>query len=171
MIMSLSVQYRRGFLGSTCSVDFLHMSLYGEYEPSRSEWVREQVDRYERSRGTEANTLRDTGLPIIIVTMRGHKSGKIRKVALLRVEHDGAYALIASHGGAPTHPDWYYNLKADPRAVMIQDGPEPFDAVVREVVGPERQEWLDRAVAIYPRIAEYGARTSREIPLFVAVRA
>jgi F420H(2)-dependent quinone reductase len=111
--------------------------LEGEYEPSPWDWVREQVAEYEASGGTRANTLRDTGLPIIIVTTRGNKSGKLRKTALMRVEHDGEYALVASVGGAPKHPVWYHNLVGDPTAVTIQDGPEPFDAVVREVAGAD----------------------------------
>ena len=102
------------------------MTLQGEYVPSPAEWVRDQVEAYERSGGQEANTLRDTGLPVIIVTMRGNKSGKVRKIALMRVAHDGEYALVASMGGAPKHPVWYYNLEANPDEVTIQDGPEPF---------------------------------------------
>ena len=147
------------------------MPLQGEYEPSAWDWVREQVETYERTGGREANTLRDTGIPIIIVTTRGASSGKIRKLALMRVEHDGEYALVASVGGAPKHPGWYWNIKADPTAVMIQDGPEPWDAVVREVTGDERAEWWDRAVAVYPPYAEYQERTERVIPVFVASRA
>ena len=104
------------------------MSIDGEYEPSPADWVREQVEAYESSGGTKANTLRDTGLPIIIVTTKGNKSGNVRKTPLMRVEHDGEYALVASMGGAPKHPVWYYNLRADPDVVMIQDGPEPFPA-------------------------------------------
>jgi F420H(2)-dependent quinone reductase len=146
------------------------MPIDGEYEPSPSEWVRDQVAEYESSRGERANTLRDTGLPIVIVTTRGNKSGKIRKTALMRVEHDGEYALVASKGGAPEHPVWYYNLISDPTAVMVQDGPEPFDAVVREVTGDERVTWWDRAVAAYPPYADYQARTTRTIPVFVAGR-
>src|SRR4051794_13878773 len=103
------------------------MPIEGEYEPSAAAWVREQVDAYERSGGKEANTLRDTGLPVIIVSMRGQQSGKVRKIALMRVEHEGEYALVASMGGAPQNPVWYANLKASPDEVMIQDGPEPFD--------------------------------------------
>jgi len=109
------------------------MPLEGEYGPSPAQWVRDQVEEYEKSGGTRANTLRDTGLPVIIVTTRGRSSGKIRKFALMRVEHGGEYALVASKGGAPDHPLWYHNLVADPSAVMIQDGPAPFDAEVREV--------------------------------------
>ena len=146
------------------------MTLEGEYEPSTWEWVRDQVAAYERSGGTEGNTLRDTGLPIIIVTTRGARTGKIRKTPLMRVEHEGEYALVASMGGAPKHPVWYFNLKADPTAVMIQDGPEPFDAEVREVDGDERAEWWERAVAAFPPYAEYQQKTDRRIPVFVARR-
>ena len=143
------------------------MPLDGEYEPSPWQWVSDQVEAYEKSGGTEANTLMDTGLPIIIVSTLGNKSGKVRKTALMRVEHEGAYALVASQGGAPKHPVWYFNLKADPSAVAIQDGPEPFDAVVREVSGDERAEWWERAVAAYPPYAEYQTKTDRQIPVFV----
>jgi len=146
------------------------MPLSGEYEPSSSGWVRDQVDAYERSGGAEANTLRDTGLPIVIVTTRGNKSGKIRKTPLMRVEHEGKYALVASQGGAPTHPVWYHNLKSDPDAVTVQDGPEPFDASVHEAVGDERDQWWERAVAAYPPYAEYQTKTDRRIPVFVAVK-
>jgi len=114
------------------------MTVRGEYAPSPAQWVRDQVERYERSDGEEANTLRDTGLPIIVVTMLGNRTGKVRKVALMRVEHNGDYALVASKGGAPTHPVWYYNLRANPDEVTVQDGPEPFPARVREVRGDER---------------------------------
>ena len=146
------------------------MPLDGEYEPSPSQWVRDQVEAYESSGGTRANTLLDTGMPIVIVTTRGNKSGKLRKTALMRVEHDGEYALVASMGGAPTHPVWYYNLEADPEAVSIQDGPEPHDYRVREVSGDERATWWERAVAAYPPYAEYQTRTTRQIPVFVATR-
>ena len=144
--------------------------LEGEYEPSPAEWVRNQVAEYESSGGQRANTLMDTGLPIVIVTTRGNKSGKIRKTALMRVEHDGEYALVASKGGAPTHPVWYYNVIADPAGVVIQDGPEPFDMVVRQVSGDERATWWDRAVAAYPPYAEYQAKTASKIPVLVATR-
>ena len=147
------------------------MPLDGEYEPSTWDWVREQVAEYEASGGRRANTLMDTGLPVIIVTTRGNRSGKLRKTPLMRVEHDGEYALVASQGGAPEHPSWYFNLQADPTAVTIQDGPEPFDAVVREVEGAEREAWWDRAVAAYPPYAEYQERTERVIPVLVARRA
>jgi deazaflavin-dependent oxidoreductase (nitroreductase family) len=146
------------------------MPLEGEYEPSPSRWVRDQVAEYEASGGRRANTLRDTGLPVIIVTTRGNKTGKVRKFALMRVEHDGEYALVASMGGAPTNPVWYYNLKADPKALMIQDGPEPFEAEAREVTGEEKAVWWERAVAAFPPYAEYQAKTDRTIPVFVARR-
>jgi deazaflavin-dependent oxidoreductase (nitroreductase family) len=144
--------------------------VQGEYVPSPAAWVRDQVDAYERTGGREANTLRDTGLPVVIVTMRGNRSGNVRKVALMRVEHDGEYALVASKGGAPKHPVWYYNLKAHPDEVVVQDGPEPFDAQVRELSGGERGEWWQRAVAAYPPYAEYQEKTDREIPVFLASR-
>ncbi len=146
------------------------MPLEGEYAPSAWGWVREQVEKYERTGGREANTLLDTGLPIIILTMRGNKSGKVRKTALMRVEHDGEYALVASMGGAPKHPVWYLNLKAAATEVMVQDGPEPFQADVRELQGDERALWWDRAVAAYPPYAEYQTRTERVIPVLVASR-
>lgn len=146
------------------------MALEGEYVPSPWQWVRDQVETYERTDGQEANTLMDTGLPIIIVTTRGNKSGTLRKTALMRVERNGEYALVASMGGAPKHPVWYHNLVADPAAVVIQDGPEPFDADVREVSGDERAEWWERAVADYPPYAEYQTKTERLIPVFVARR-
>ena len=143
------------------------MPLSGEYEPSSSAWVRDQVAAYEASGGQEANTLRDRGLPIVIVTMRGNKSGKLRKIGLMRVEHDGDYALVASKGGAPDHPVWYYNLLADPH-VMVQDGPTPVDMTVHEVSGEEREIWWERSVAAYPDYADYQRRTDRLIPVFVA---
>lgn len=145
------------------------MALTGEYEPSPEKWVRDQVQAYESSGGARGNTLRDTGRPVVIVTSMGARSGKIRKTPLMRVEHGGEYALVASKGGAPKHPVWYYNLKANPR-VTIQDGPEPFEADVRVVTGDERAEWWERAVAAYPPYAEYQAKTEREIPVFVASR-
>jgi deazaflavin-dependent oxidoreductase (nitroreductase family) len=141
-----------------------------DYAPSPAGWVRDQVAEYESSGGQRANTLSDTGLPVIIVTTRGNKSGKVRKTPLMRVEHGGDYALVASMGGAPKHPVWYYNLKANPDAVVIQDGPEPFDAEVRELSGDERDAWWERAVAAYPPYAEYQTRTDRQIPVFVATR-
>jgi len=146
------------------------MSLDGQYEPSPRQWVRDQVREYESSGGQRANTLRDTGLPVVIVTSKGNRSGKLRKTPLMRVEHDGEYALIASMGGAPTHPVWYYNLKADPHAVL-QDGPEPFAVQVRELDGEERAQWWERAVAAFPPYADYQAKTQRTIPVFLATRS
>jgi deazaflavin-dependent oxidoreductase (nitroreductase family) len=146
-------------------------SIEGEYAPSEFGWVRDQVEAYERTGGQEAATLRDTGMPVVIVTMRGNKSGKVRKIALMRVEHGGEYALVASLGGAPKHPVWYYNLKANPDEVTLQDGPEPFPVTVREIDGDERATWWERAVAAYPPYAEYQERTDRVIPVFIASRA
>lgn len=146
------------------------MALDGEYEPSPSQWVRDQVQTYEESGGTEGTTLRDTGLPVVIVTSRGRRSGKVRKTPLMRVEHDGEYALVASMGGSPKHPVWYHNLTADPEAVVIQDGPHRFDARVREVTGDERDVWWERAVAAFPPYAAYQERTERQIPVLVASR-
>lgn len=146
------------------------MPIVGEYVPSPSQWVADQVAEYEASGGRRANTLRDTGIPVIIVTMRGARSGKVRKIALMRVEHEGSWALVASKGGAPTHPEWYANLLADPH-VMVQDGPEPVDAVVRLVTGDERATWWERSVSVFPPYADYEETASaagREIPVFVA---
>lgn len=147
------------------------MSLDGDYEPSPAAWVREQVKEYEASGGQRANTLRDTGLPVVIVTTRGNKTGKLRKTPLMRVEHEGQYALVASMGGAPRHPVWYYNLKYHPDSVLIQDGPEPVPMVVRELSGPERDEWWQRAVAAFPPYAQYQEKTDRRIPVFLATPA
>jgi deazaflavin-dependent oxidoreductase (nitroreductase family) len=143
--------------------------LQGEYEPSPWGWVRNQVDEYERSGGREASTLRDTGMPIIVVTTVGNKSGKLRKTALMRVEHDGEYLLVGSMGGAPKHPVWVHNLRAEPK-VTIQDGPEPFDTTVRELDGEEREVWWKRSVEAYPPYADYQTRTERLIPVFLTAR-
>jgi deazaflavin-dependent oxidoreductase (nitroreductase family) len=145
------------------------MSLDGEYAPSPAQWVRDQVELYESSGGQQGTTLRDTGLPVVIVTTRGNKSGKIRKTPLMRVEHDGDYLLVASKGGAPEHPVWYHNLVADPGNVTVQDGPDKFEVSVRELEdGDERAQWWDRAVAAFPPYAEYQQKTERKIPVFVA---
>jgi len=143
------------------------MPIEGDYEPSTWDWVRDQVAEYEASGGAEGSTLRQTGLPIIIVTTRGRRSGKVRKFAVMRVEHDGEYAIVGSKGGAPEQPGWYHNLVADPN-VMVQDGPEPFDAVVRLVSGDEREQWWERAVELFAPYAEYADKTDREIPVFIA---
>ncbi len=147
------------------------MSIEGDYAPSAVQWVRDQVEAYERSDGREANTLRSTGIPIIVVTMRGRSTGLVRKIGLMRVEHEGEYALVASMGGAPTNPAWYHNLLADPGDVAIQDGPEPFPVVVREVTGDERALWWERAVGVFPTYAEYRAKTTRTIPVLIAAPA
>jgi deazaflavin-dependent oxidoreductase (nitroreductase family) len=141
------------------------MPLIGEYEPSTQKWVRDQVEQYESSGGTEGTTLRDTGWPVIILTTTGARSGRIRKTALMRVEHDGAYAVVASLGGAPKHPVWYFNVVADPH-VELQDGPVRQDMTAREITGAEKAIWWERAVAAYPPYAEY-EKTDREIPVFV----
>jgi deazaflavin-dependent oxidoreductase (nitroreductase family) len=142
------------------------MPIEGEYEPSPQGWVRDQVAEYESSGGTRGTTLRDTGLPVVVITNRGARSGKVRKTPLMRVEHDGRYAAVASQGGAPEHPNWYYNFRAEPR-VELQDGPRRQGMIARELTGDERAEWWARAVAAYPPYAEYQQRTSRLIPVFV----
>jgi deazaflavin-dependent oxidoreductase (nitroreductase family) len=142
------------------------MPLVGEYEPSSQQWVRDQVALYESSEGTEGTTLFDTGMPVIVVTNRGASTGKIRKTPLMRVEHGGIYALVASQGGAPAHPHWYRNLVTEPH-VELRDGPATSDRVAREVEGDERALWWERAVAAYPPYAEYQERTDRVIPVLV----
>ena len=146
------------------------MSESSEYVPSPWEWVSNQVEEYEQSGGERGNTLLDTGLPIIVLTTKGARSGTIRKTPLMRVEHEGEYALVASLGGAPKHPVWYHNLLANPQDVRIQDGPEPFDVAVRELTGAEKSQWWTRAVAAFPPYEEYQAKTERQIPVFVATR-
>jgi deazaflavin-dependent oxidoreductase (nitroreductase family) len=142
------------------------MALDGDYDPSPWSWVRDQVDAYERSDGANASTLRDTGYPIIVVTNRGARSGNIRKTPLMRVEHDGRYAAVASQGGAPKHPYWYFNLLANP-LVQLQDGAARTEMIAREVTGEEKARWWARAVTAYPPYAEYQANTDRQIPVFV----
>jgi F420H(2)-dependent quinone reductase len=146
------------------------MSTDNDYEPSPWDWVRNQVETYESSGGREGTTLLDTGLPVIIVTMRGSQTGKIRKAPVMRVEHDGEFALVASKGGDPKNPGWYTNLITNPHEVCIQDGPDVFDVDVRELYGSEREVWWERAVAAYPPYAEYQRNTERLIPIFVATR-
>jgi F420H(2)-dependent quinone reductase len=147
------------------------MPLEGEYEPSPEAWVREQVERYEATAGREANTLRDTGIPIAVFWTRGARTGKVRKNGLMRVEHEGAYAMVGSQGGAPKDPAWVANLRAHPDQVTVQDGPEPWDGVARDVTGEEKRHWWERAVAVYPEYERYQQRTDREIPVFVVERA
>lgn len=140
------------------------MPLLGEYEPSPAQWVRDQVALYESSGGTEGTTIR--GMPVVVLTTRGAKSGKIRKSPLMRVEHEGTYAVVASQGGAPQHPVWYHNVVADPR-VELQDGPVRRDMTAREVTGEEKALWWARAVEAYPDYDDYQQKTDRRIPVFV----
>ncbi|MER7726653.1 nitroreductase family deazaflavin-dependent oxidoreductase [Streptomyces sp. NPDC096323] len=140
------------------------MPLQGEYEPSPTPHVRNQVQQYESSGGTEGTTMR--GMPVIILTTIGARSGKIRKTPLMRVEHNGSYAVVASLGGAPQHPVWYHNLTADPRA-ELQDGPVRRDMRAREVTGDEKALWWERAVEAYPDYADYQEKTDRQIPVLV----
>jgi F420H(2)-dependent quinone reductase len=140
------------------------MPLEGEYAPSSAEWVRKQVEEIESSGGTRGNEMR--GMKVIIVTSRGHGSGKLRKNPVMRVEHDGKYAAVASKGGAPDNPSWYRNLVEHP-LVEVQDGPAKGDFTAREISGDERAEWWERAVAAFPDYADYQEKTDREIPVFV----
>lgn len=140
------------------------MPLHGEYEPTPTKWVRDQVDLYERSGGTEGTTMR--GMPVIVLTTVGAKSGKLRKAALMRVEHEGHYAAVASLGGSPKNPVWHANVLAHP-LVELQDGPNKWDMVAREIAGAEKAEWWTRAVAAFPDYAGYQEKTEREIPVFV----
>lgn len=140
------------------------MPLTGTYEPSPSTWVREQVELIESSGGTQGTTMR--GMAVIVVTSRGARSGSLRKNPVMRVEHDGVYAAVASKGGAPEHPVWYYNMIAEP-LVEVQDGPHKQDMRARIVTGDERATWWERAVEAYPDYADYQQKTEREIPVFV----
>lgn len=140
------------------------MPLTGEYEPSTSDWARTQAELYEATGGAEGGDLR--GMPVIVLTTVGAKSGRLRKTALMRVEHDGVYAVVASLGGAPKHPVWYFNIIAQPH-VELQDGAVKRDYLAREVVGDEKAVWWERAVEAYPDYADYQVKTDREIPVFV----
>ncbi|WP_063057218.1 nitroreductase family deazaflavin-dependent oxidoreductase [Nocardia salmonicida] len=140
------------------------MPLTGEYAPSTSDWAREQAETYENSGGAEGTSLQ--GKPVILLTTKGAKSGKLRKTPLMRVEHDGEYAVVASLGGAPKNPVWYHNIKADPH-VELRDGTTTKDYTAREVVGDERAQWWERAVAAWPDYEEYTKKTDRVIPVFV----
>lgn len=142
-----------------------------EYAPSPWDWVRNQVETYERSGGREGTTLLETGMPVVIVTHRGNRTGKVRKSPVMRVAHDGRYAIVGSMGGAPKHPVWVHNLRARPGDVRLQDGADVFDVTVRELEGEERTEWWERAVAAYPPYEEYQSKTSRLIPVFLATRS
>jgi F420H(2)-dependent quinone reductase len=140
------------------------MPLEGEYEPSPLQRVRDQVELYQKSGGVEGTT--QHGLPVVLLTTRGAKSGKLRRTPLMRVEHDGIYAVVASLGGAPKHPVWYYNVLADPH-VELQDGPDRWDMTAREIDGEEKAAWWERCVSAYSGYAEYQAKTDRQIPVFV----
>lgn len=142
------------------------MTLQGEYEPSSSDWVREQVAAYEASGGKEANTLPGTNYPIVVITSVGSKSGKLRKNPVMRVEKDGVYVAIASKGGAPDNPSWYANFVDHPE-VDLQDGAEPKTYRARIAEGDERTQWWAHAVATWPTYASYQEKTDREIPVFV----
>ena len=143
------------------------MPLSGEYEPSTSDWARKQAEQYEQTGGTVAGDLR--GLPVIVLTSVGAKSGKLRKTALMRVEHDGEYLVVASRGGAPENPVWVYNLRKSPH-VELQDGAEKHDYLAHELDGDERALWWDRAVEAFPNYAEYQLKTDRLIPIFKLTR-
>jgi deazaflavin-dependent oxidoreductase (nitroreductase family) len=142
------------------------MPIQGEYAPSSAQWVRDQVEEYEESGGTRGTTLLDTGLPVVVVTNLGAKSGKVRKTPVMRVEHDGKYAVVGSMGGAPKDPLWVGNLRANPR-VELQDGTGKREMIAREVTGAERDAWWERSVAAFPPYAEYQQKTDRLIPVFV----
>lgn len=144
------------------------MPLTGEYEPSTSDWARKQAELLEESGGTQGTSM--NGMPVVLLTTKGNKTGKLRKTPLMRVEHDGEYAVVASLGGAPKHPVWYYNVVADPN-VELQDGTDKADYVAREVNGEDKAVWWERAVAAYPDYADYQKKTDREIPVFVLRKA
>lgn len=138
------------------------MAITGEYEPSTSDWVREQVETIETTGTTTSVDI--MGMRVVLMTMLGASSGKVRKVPVMRVEHDGTYLAVASKGGAPDHPAWYANLKANPE-LTLQDGTESWDVRARELEGEERQVWWDRAVEAFPNYAEYQTKTDRQIPI------
>jgi F420H(2)-dependent quinone reductase len=143
------------------------MPLQGEYAPSTSDWARKQAEQFEQSNGTDAATMR--GMPIIVLTTRGAKTGKLRKTPLMRVEHDGEYAVVGSLGGAPKNPVWVHNIRKEPH-VELQDGTEKHDYIARETSGDERELWWKRAVEAYPDYADYQRKTDRQIPVFVLSR-
>ena len=140
------------------------MPLTGDYAPSTASWARKQAETYEETGGMEAAELR--GRPIIVLTSVGAKTGQLRKTALMRVEHDGKYAVVASLGGAPKNPVWYHNVKKNPH-VELQDGSTKRDYKAREVSGDEKSVWWKRAVEAYPDYANYQTKTTRQIPVFV----
>lgn len=139
-----------------------------DYRPSPTNWVREQVEAIEASADTRAVQIQ--GRPVVLLTMRGARSGALRKVPLMRVERGGAYAAVASRGGAPTHPQWFHNLLADPR-ITLQDGTQSWPAVARLLEGAERDQWWERCVAAFPTYADYARKAERTIPVFLIERA
>jgi deazaflavin-dependent oxidoreductase (nitroreductase family) len=143
------------------------MPLSGEYAPSTSGWARRQAETYEATGGARAGDMR--GMPVIVLTSVGAKTGKLRKTALMRVEHDGQYAVVGSLGGAPKHPVWVHNVRNNPH-VELQDGPEKHDYIAHETEGAERDQWWKRAVAAFPPYADYQEKTERLIPVFVLTR-
>ena len=143
------------------------MPLEGDYAPSTSDWARTQAELFEATDGAQGAELR--GMPVIVLTSVGAKTGMLRKTALMRVEHEGEYAVVASLGGAPKHPVWYFNLVKNPH-VELQDGAEKTDYAAREVMGAEKAMWWERAVAAYPPYADYQKATDRQIPVFVLSR-
>jgi len=143
------------------------MPLSGEYAPSTSDWARENAEKYMESGGTEGNELQ--GKPVILLSTIGAKTGKLRKTPLMRVEHDGQYAIVASLGGAPKNPVWYHNVKANPR-VELQDGTESHDYEARELFGDEKATWWERCVKAWPDYANYQKKTERQLPVFVLTR-
>ncbi len=143
------------------------MALQGEYEPSTTRWVREQVEEFEASDGERANVLARTGDPIVVITSVGSSSGKLRKNPVMRVEHDGRYLAVASYGGGAENPVWVHNFRAHPE-VDLQDRADKATYTVRELpVGPERDEWWTRAVETWPTYGEYQKKTDRLIPVFL----
>jgi deazaflavin-dependent oxidoreductase (nitroreductase family) len=146
------------------------MAIDGEYVPSPAAWVRDQVEEYEGSGGKAGTTLRETGLPVVIVTNKGAKTGAVRKTPLMRVEHEGVYAAVGSKGGAPENPVWVYNLRKNPQ-VVLQDGAQTWEATAREITGEEYDAWWVRCVAAYPPYTDYKAKTDRVLPVFLLERA
>ncbi len=144
------------------------MALDGEYAQEKTGWVKSQLEKIDETGTTRSVDIQ--GMPVVVYTIRGAKSGLLRRVPLMRVEHDGVYAAVASKGGAPKHPAWYHNITANPR-VEVQDGSEHFEGVAREVDGEEREIWWKRAVDAYPPYAEYQTKTDRRIPLLLIERA
>ncbi|GID27359.1 nitroreductase family deazaflavin-dependent oxidoreductase [Paractinoplanes brasiliensis] len=143
------------------------MPLTGEYAPSTSDWARKQAEKIEESGGTAGTEL--NGYPVVLLTSVGSKTGKLRKTPLMKVEHEGEYAVVGSLGGAPKNPVWVYNLRKNPH-VQLRDETEEHDYVAREVSGDERAVWWERAVAAFPNYAAYQQKTERLIPVFVLTR-